>query len=85
MAARVTPMAAERTTARTRTGFRPVLYGVAILIALLFVVPFLWTISISLKQIKELFQFPPLLFPEVPQWGNYLEGVDPCSVRSMGG
>ena len=39
----------------------------------LFIVPFVWTISISLKQIKELFQFPPLLLPESPQWVNYVE------------
>ena len=49
------------------------LYGVALVLSLAFIVPFFWTISISLKQIKELFQFPPLLFPEVPQWGNYVD------------
>ena len=73
MATRVERIATERVETRTANGYRPVLYGVAVLLAIVFVVPFLWTISISLKQIKELFQFPPLLLPEVPQWGNYLE------------
>ena len=73
MATRVERIATERVETRTSNGSRPVLYGVAVLLAIVFVVPFLWTISISLKQIKELFQFPPLLLPEVPQWGNYLE------------
>jgi ABC-type glycerol-3-phosphate transport system permease component len=68
--------AAARASASTRprvAASRPLLYLVALVLALAFVVPFFWTVSISLKQIKELFQFPPLLFPEVPQWVNYRE------------
>ena len=64
---------ATRSDARFLTPARPLLYLVAFLLALMFVTPFFWTVSISLKQIKELFQFPPLLLPETPQWGNYLE------------
>jgi ABC-type glycerol-3-phosphate transport system permease component len=52
---------------------RSILYTIALVLSLAFITPFVWTVSISLKQIKELFQFPPLLLPEVAQWGNYVE------------
>ena len=35
-------------------------------------VPFLWMISTSLKTRAEVFTFPPILFPPVPNWENYL-------------
>jgi multiple sugar transport system permease protein len=71
MATRAEPVAEERAGTRLGGGARPVLYAIALLLCLVYVTPFFWTISMSLKQIKELFQFPPLLFPEVPQWENY--------------
>jgi ABC-type glycerol-3-phosphate transport system permease component len=40
-------------------------------LALLFVFPFLWTISSSLKTGPETHFVPPAFLPEVPQWGNY--------------
>jgi multiple sugar transport system permease protein len=73
MATRAQPASLDRAEPRIGGMARPVLYAVALLLALLFVTPFFWTISISLKQIKELFQFPPLLLPETPQWANYRE------------
>jgi multiple sugar transport system permease protein len=71
MATRARSLPAERTAARIGST-RPVLYLVAAVLALSFVVPFIWTVSTSLKQIKELYQFPPVLMPESPQWGNYV-------------
>jgi multiple sugar transport system permease protein len=71
MATRARSLPAERTAARIGST-RPVLYLVAAVLALSFVVPFIWTASTSLKQIKELYQFPPVLMPESPQWGNYV-------------
>lgn len=41
-------------------------------LALVFVFPFFWTVSSSLKAVSELYAFPPLLFPSVPQWKNYV-------------
>jgi len=38
---------------------------------LLMVGPFIWMLSTSLKAPGEIFQFPPHLLPESPQWGNY--------------
>jgi ABC-type glycerol-3-phosphate transport system permease component len=34
--------------------------------------PFLWTVSSSLKTPPETQVFPPLLFPAIPQWENYV-------------
>lgn len=42
-------------------------------LALLFLFPFAWSISSSLKAAMEVQQYPPRLLPRVPQWGNYLE------------
>jgi ABC-type glycerol-3-phosphate transport system permease component len=35
--------------------------------------PFLWTIMTSLKLPRELYMFPPTLFPNQFAWGNYVE------------
>lgn len=52
---------------------RSVLYLIATFFAFLFMIPFFWTISSSLKHISELYLFPPTWVPEVPQWDNYAE------------
>lgn len=41
-------------------------------VVLLFFFPFFWTVSSSLKNPWELFNFPPTMFPQVPQWVNYV-------------
>lgn len=46
-------------------------YAALILGSLMFVVPFGWMISSSLKGTTEIFQFPPTIFPENPLWSNY--------------
>ncbi len=43
----------------------------AVLLAVLFVAPFLWTVLTSLKRSSEIYLVPPTLFPADPQWGNY--------------
>lgn len=50
---------------------RVVLYAALVFLAVVFFFPFFWTISSSLKSTAELFDFPPLLLPAVPQWSNY--------------
>jgi multiple sugar transport system permease protein len=42
-----------------------------IVCGVIFIFPFFWTVSTSLKQVSELFDYPPLLLPAVPQWQNY--------------
>jgi multiple sugar transport system permease protein len=46
-----------------------------ILFCVVFMLPFLWMISSSLKSDEEIFQIPPALFPSQPMWGNYLAAV----------
>lgn len=83
--AATTAAAAEADLTRTSSAERPagskgargpervLLYVLAFLGACLFMGPFLFTVSSSLKSVAEIRAFPPTLFPEVPQWGNYLE------------
>ena len=40
--------------------------------ALTMIIPFLWMISTSLKDIGEVFIFPPTLFGDKIRWENYL-------------
>ncbi|NHN35636.1 carbohydrate ABC transporter permease [Paenibacillus agricola] len=49
---------------------------VLILGALTMIFPFLWTLSTSLKNVNEVFVFPPTFFGERIQWENYLRISD---------
>src|SRR5215217_3692793 len=42
-------------------------------LALVFIFPWFWTLSTSLKDPSELFIFPPLWLPATPIFDNYLE------------
>lgn len=58
----------------TRAGFTTenvVALVLLVALSLVFIFPFLWTVTSSLKQPYEIFNFPPTLFPAVPQWKNY--------------
>ncbi|MCZ8516432.1 carbohydrate ABC transporter permease [Paenibacillus filicis] len=44
--------------------------------AVTMILPFLWTVSTSLKQLSEVFVFPPKLLGASIQWGNYLRISD---------
>jgi multiple sugar transport system permease protein len=50
---------------------RVALYTVIIICALIFTIPFLWTIGTSLKAQSELYTFPPTFLPSTPRWENY--------------
>ncbi len=66
------PLAA---TGRTTRGFQPgrlVLYIIALLGALLFAGPFIFTVGSALKSPSELYAFPPTLWPKVPQPQNFV-------------
>jgi multiple sugar transport system permease protein len=71
------PIAATETGAGTRAWpiapDRLLLYLLAIALAALFMAPFAWTVSSSLKSSLEIRQFPPALFPVNLTPGNYLE------------
>lgn len=48
-----------------------ILYLALLVLSVIFMFPFLWTVSSSLKAPYEILNFPPTMFPAVPQWGNY--------------
>jgi multiple sugar transport system permease protein len=47
------------------------IYLTLIVLGVIFIFPFFWTVSSSLKQVWELTTFPPTWLPENPQWNNY--------------
>ncbi|MEZ4727907.1 MAG: carbohydrate ABC transporter permease [Caldilineaceae bacterium] len=47
------------------------LYVLMVGLGIIFMFPFFWTVSSSLKQVWELMTFPPTWLPETPQWQNY--------------
>lgn len=49
------------------------LYVVLIIMAFIMLIPFAWMISASLKVEKDVFSFPIVWIPKVPQWHNYAE------------
>lgn len=62
-----------RATHRARLGVGAAIWYVMLMaLALIFIFPFFWTVSSSLKQVWELFNFPPTLLPVSPQWVNYV-------------
>src|SRR6185437_8896184 len=67
-----TSRAASRVTTRTRHRLGALAwYLILILCGIVFIFPFFWTVSTSLKQVSELYDFPPSLLPAAPQWVNY--------------
>lgn len=64
----------RRPSARPRLSVgRVALYVVTIALSLLFMFPFVWTLSSSLKTSREVVAYPPTLLPSVVQWGNYYQ------------
>lgn len=66
----VTPMARPRLSARAWVG-PLVRLVVAVGIAIVFLLPVLWTLSISFKPPTEWLEYPPTLIPKAPLIGNY--------------
>jgi ABC-type glycerol-3-phosphate transport system permease component len=60
-----------RLAVRAIRGERLILYSLAVLGAVLFMGPFLWTVLSSLKDASEIETFPPTFLPAVPRWENY--------------
>src|SRR5215213_7123106 len=51
------------------------IYVALVVLSILFTFPFVWTVLSSLKSSKEIFVFPPPIFPEKLMWGNFSEVV----------
>jgi multiple sugar transport system permease protein len=52
---------------------RIALYLLAAVLVAIFMGPFLWTVASSLKTARETAMYPPILFPTVPRFENYVE------------
>ena len=79
-------MAASTSTYTRRSTGRPgdvALVFVLVLLALIFMFPFFWTVSSSLKAPSEILTYPPTFVPAVPQWGNYARvfALSPFAIR----
>lgn len=66
--------ASWRRTALDLAG-RGALHLVLIALSILFLVPFLWALSTSLKDEGNVFAFPPQLIPETLHWRNYVDAL----------
>jgi multiple sugar transport system permease protein len=73
-------VAAQRTgflNKRTRGIIRHALIHVALIpMALIFLLPFLWMLSTSLKSDAQLYAYPPVWLPNPLQWSNYPDAVN---------
>ena len=59
----------------SRESWRPLVSWLILAgLAVLFSLPFLWMISTSLKQSKDVFTFPPSFLPNSFEWRNYIAG-----------
>ena len=54
---------------------RLLVFAILVIGAVLNVVPFIWSISTSLKTPAEVFAYPPTWIPNPFKWGNYLEAL----------
>jgi multiple sugar transport system permease protein len=61
---------ARTLAARLRLGLLLFYVGAAAL-SIIFVFPFFWALSSSLKTISEINTYPAILLPAIPQWANY--------------
>lgn len=61
------------------------LYVVFLLVAIFFLFPILWTLSLSFKTVPELYKVPPALFPESLNLDNYLYLIEQVQIlRGVG-
>ncbi|WP_191565617.1 carbohydrate ABC transporter permease [Metabacillus idriensis] len=61
---------------RTKTSKSIIAHTFLILISILFLVPFFWMLSTSLKDQTQIFSFPPEWIPSPFKWSNYQEAVE---------
>src|SRR5688500_9751334 len=58
-----------------QVGYILLVYGLAIPGAIMFLLPFLWMFSTSLKASNEIFILPPKWVPDTLHWENYTEAL----------
>jgi multiple sugar transport system permease protein len=65
----------ERSKRLRQLGYILLVYGLAIPGAIMFLLPFLWMFSTSLKASNEIFILPPKWVPDTLHWENYTEAL----------
>ena len=55
---------------------RIALHAVLILVGILFILPFAWSLGTSLKPLRDLFQVTPSLLPSEARWENYSDVLE---------
>ncbi len=58
----------------SRTIHMIIVYGLLIVLSIIFILPFMWMVSTSLKQSQDVFTFPPQFLPTSFEWRNYIDG-----------
>src|SRR5947209_15420513 len=53
---------------------RVLVYVLLIVGSIVFILPFMWMLTTSLKPSSQVFTFPPQFFPSSFQWRNYIDG-----------
>jgi multiple sugar transport system permease protein len=79
MSKMLAPAAVARTRARPavlhpRVLYKVLVYSLLVIGSIVFLLPFLWMVSTSLKVSSEVFAYPPSFLPSSFQWRNYLDG-----------
>ncbi|MDP9379245.1 MAG: carbohydrate ABC transporter permease, partial [Chloroflexota bacterium] len=59
---------------RPQVVHRLLVYALLVGLSIVFMLPFMWMISTSLKQSREVFTFPPQFLPNSFEWRNYIQG-----------
>jgi multiple sugar transport system permease protein len=78
MAAQVVPNTATRTRQRKPFSYylaRTLQYLVMIVLSAIFLIPFVWLVSTSLKEQGQVFAYPPVWIPDPIMWSNYAEAL----------
>ena len=68
----VTTIAGKRATGLMNVVANTLKYGVLVILSLMFLVPWVWMVSTSLKNPDELAIFPPIWIPSPIRWDNYM-------------
>jgi multiple sugar transport system permease protein len=54
---------------------RGLVYGMLVALSIVFLLPFVWLLSTSLKPDTQILRYPPVWIPNPVQWKNYSEGL----------
>lgn len=52
-----------------------IVYSLLLILAALFLLPFYWMLNTALKPSNQVFNLPPVWFPNPIQWGNFYEAL----------